>query len=210
MTASARRSMGGNGRTTRRRLEMSDDFTYPRRMHTAPMTADTLLQLILPGKRTELVRGRLVVREPVGAYRGSVAMRIAYVIMKFAEPRGLGRVFAAETGFVLATNPDTVRAPDVAFVRTERLPDPIPAGFAEFVPDLAVEVVSPGDRSGEVEEKVTAWLTAGVALVWVVDPQRRSACVHRADGGVSDVGDAGVLAGEEVLPGLEVELATVF
>jgi Uma2 family endonuclease len=174
------------------------------------MTAAELLELNVPDKRTALVRGRLVVREPAGAYHGSVAMRIAWHIMNFVEPRGLGRVFAAETGFVLDRDPDTVRAPDVAFVRVERLPDPLPRGFAEFVPDLAVEVLSPDDRPGEVQEKVAAWLAAGVALVWVVDPKGRSARAHRADGSVDAVAPAGVLGGEEVLPGLEVSLTLVF
>src|SRR3990172_3882680 len=102
--------------------------------------------------------------------------------MHHVDERGLGEVLAAETGFKLASNPDTVRAPDVAFIRSDRLPDPPPAGYAEVAPDLVVEVLSPNDRPGKVLAKVADWLSAGNSLVWVVDPARLSARVYRADG----------------------------
>jgi len=173
------------------------------------MTAEELQRLNLPNKRTELVRGVLVVREPAGYQHGDVAMRLAVAIFAHVEARGLGRVFAAETGFTLARNPDTVRAPDVAFISAARLPDPPPRGFAELAPDLAVEVLSPDDRPGEVLAKVADWLNAGARLVWVVDPVRVVARVYRADGSESVLGETDALRGEDLLPGFEYPLSAI-
>jgi Uma2 family endonuclease len=170
------------------------------------MTADELLHLNLPGKRTELVRGVLVVREPGGFLHGAVAAKLAKLLSIHVDDSGLGIVLAAETGFKVASDPDTVRAPDVAFVSKDRLPDPPPAGYAALAPDLVVEVLSPGDRPGEVLAKVGEWLEAGTPLVWVVDPQRRSARVYRADGSQSSLGPNDALDGERVVPNFSCRL----
>lgn len=175
----------------------------------ALLTADDLMRLQPPDKRTELVRGRMIVREPAGFRHGDIAMRIALDIGQFLRANPIGRLVAAETGFVLFTNPDTVRAPDVAFILHDRIPDPMPRGYARFAPDLAVEVLSPDDRPGEVSEKVADWLKAGTQLVWVVDPDRRRARVHRANGTVSVIGESDDLDGEGVLPGFSCSLAQV-
>ena len=179
------------------------------------MTADELLRLHLPDKRTELVRGRLVVREPAGFRHGDVAARVLVAISNYltadrdrhptAAVRGI--VVAAETGFTLQRNPDTVRAPDVAFVRADRLPSAAHTGFADFSPDLAVEVLSPSDRPGEVLAKVADWLMAGTSLVWTIDPERRRARVYRADGSDVVLTDADQLDGEDVLPGFHASIA---
>lgn len=192
-------------------LGMKTTKRYTRPMASpALLTADELMRLQPPDKRTELVRGRMIVREPAGFRHGDVTMSIALVIGQFLRAKPIGRLLAAETGFVLFTNPDTVRAPDVAFVRHERIPDPMPRGYAPFAPDLAVEVLSPDDRPGEVLAKVADWLKAGTRLVWVVDPDRRIARVYRADGTMAEIGETGALAGEDVLPGFESELVDVF
>jgi len=176
----------------------------------ALMTAEELLHLNLPNKRTELVRGVLIVREPPGYQHGVVAMKIALSLGRFLDQHQLGHLVAAETGFVLERGPDTVRAPDVGFTTTERVPSPVPIGYAEFSPDLAVEVLSPNDRPGEVLEKVGDWLKAGSRLVWIVDPVRRLARVYRADGTQADLREADQLDGEDVLPGYLSRLADVF
>jgi Uma2 family endonuclease len=172
-------------------------------------TAEEFGRINLPGKRTELVRGHVVVREPAGYAHGNVAMRIGAAIHNHAEADQLGWVFAGETGFTLARGPDTVRAPDVAFIRADRLPSPPPRGFAELAPDLAVEVVSPDDRPGEVLEKVGDWLNAGTLLVWVIDPVRRIARVYRADGSETQLAADDALDGEAVLPGFRIALGVV-
>ena len=185
-------------------------MSYVERMSApALLTAEELLQLNLPNKRTELVRGRLLVREPAGYVHGDVAMLIGAAVLQHVEANSLGRVFAAETGFTLARGPDTVRAPDVAFIRSERLPSPPPRGFAELAPDLAVDVLSPDDRPGEVLQKVADWLNAGTLLVWVVDPRRRIGRAYRADGSETQVDDEGWLEGEELLPGFRLSLKAV-
>lgn len=170
-------------------------------------TAEELEKLNLPNKRTELVRGQLVVREPAGFRHGDIAAIVCAILVNFVRGKNLGRVLAAETGFKLFSNPDTVRAPDVGFVRQERIPNPLPRGFAAFAPDLAVEVLSPDDRPGEVLAKVADWLNAGVRLVWIIDPDRRSARVHRADGTVELIQESGSLHGEDVVPGFTCSLA---
>lgn len=175
--------------------------------HPTLMTAEELLHLNLPNKRTELVRGVLIVREPSGYQHGAVAMRIALRLGRFLEDHPLGQLVAAETGFVLERGPDTVRAPDVGFIRNERVPSPLPRGYADFTPDLAVEVLSPDDRPGEVLEKVGDWLKAGARLVWVVDPIRRVARVYRADGTQAELQADDALDGEDVLPGYSARLA---
>lgn len=181
------------------------------------MTADELLTLHMPHTRTELVRGRLVVREPAGFWHGDVAARVLVAISNYLatdrgrQPSGVARgmVVAAETGFTLQRNPDTVRAPDVAFIRADRLPSATHTGFADFAPDLAVEVLSPSDRPGEVLAKVADWLTAGTALVWTIDPERRRARVYRADGSDTVLTAADRLEGEEVLPGFSASIAAL-
>ena len=102
-----------------------------------------------------------------------------------------------------------MRAPDVAFVAWERIPV-ARTGFAELAPDLAVEVLSPNDRAGEILAKVADWLNAGTLLVWVIDPERRIATVYRADGSALIVDDTSALSGDEVLPGFVLPLAGLF
>lgn len=183
-------------------LPVSDTSQHIHAMDAAgSMTAEELLHLNLPNTRTELVRGRLIVREPAGYRHGDVAARLLVIVGSFVHEHQVGRVFAAETGFTLERNPDTVRAPDVAFIRTERLLHTPPRGFAEIAPDLAAEVLSPDDRPGEVLAKVADWLKAGTRLVWVVDPVRKHARVYRADGTEALVAMGESLEGEDVVPG---------
>jgi len=191
---------------------MPAEPVYVPRMPPPPpalMTADELLHVRIPDKRVELVRGRLVVREPAGLRHGRVAMELARLLANYVDDRGMGRVYAAETGFTVARDPDTVRAPDVAFIRRDRLPDPEPLGFPDLAPDLVVEVLSPGDRPGEILATVADWLSAGTRLVWVVDPLRRVARVYRQDGSETIVTAEAALEGEEVLPGFACPLETI-
>jgi Uma2 family endonuclease len=179
------------------------------RTYVTTMTVEELSQLRIQDKRTELVRGVLVVREPAGYRHGRVTMNIASRLAVHAERTGVGQVFAAETGFTLARGPDTVRAPDVAFVQHARLPDPEPLGFPEFAPDLAIEVLSPSDSSAEVLVKVADWLRAGTRLVWVIDPERRLARIYRQDGGESLVADDQLLEGEDIVAGFSCSLEAI-
>ena len=197
--------------TSRRdRLAVAADPSYvPAMSPPGLLTADELLRTHLPNKQVELVRGILVVREPPGYRHGDVTARITKALMDVVDARGLGRVLAAETGFKLSADPDTVRAPDVAFVSRERVPNPAPLGYPALAPDLVIEVLSPGDRPGETLAKVGDWLTAGSRLVWVVDPGRREARVYRQDGSEMLLTESDVLNGEDVVPGFSCRLATI-
>lgn len=192
---------------------MTHTYTAQRLDHmtdaTPLMTAEDLMANPVPNKRTELVAGRLVVHEPAGYRHGATTGRLLLSIGMHAKSNRLGIILAAETGFTLFRNPDTVRAPDVAFISTARVPAKEPLGYAEFAPDLAVEVLSPSDRAGQVLAKVGDWLNAGAALVWIVDPVLRVARVYRADGSESILGADDSLDGEDVLPGFSVTVASM-
>ena len=124
--------------------------------------------------------------------------------------RELGVVFAQDTGFKITSAPDTVRAPDVAFVgrgRADRIPD---RGYAELAPDLLAEILSPDDRPAEVLAKIADWLAAGTKLVWLVDPARLEVRVYRADGSLSVLREHDSLDGEDVLPGFTSPVGQVF
>lgn len=123
----------------------------------------------------------------------------------------LGVVYAAETGFRLADDPDTVRAPDVAFVRQERIdPSTEVKGFFPGPPDLAVEVVSPGDTYSEVEEKVMTWLTAGAQMVLAVDPRKRTVTRYRGLDDIAILTEGDTIHGEDVVPGWTLRVADLF
>lgn len=190
------------------RVAMPAEHSYVPHM-TALMTADELVYTNIPNKRTELVRGRLVVHEPPGGRHGNVTANLGARLWAHTDLTGAGVVFVGDTGFWLTRNPDTVRGPDIAFVRKERVPAPIPSKFLEFAPDLVIEVLSPTDRPGEVLAKIGDWLEAGVRLVWVIDPERRLARVYRQDGTESVVSEREQLTGEDVLPGFECEVAGI-
>ena len=122
--------------------------------------------------------------------------------MDHVEANGLGQVYAGDTGFTLARSPDTVRAPDIAFIRRDRVPDPEPPGYPDLAPDLAVEVQSPSHRPGEMLAKVADRLRSGTGLVWVIDPERRQARVYRQDGTEDLVPGGEALSGEDCCPDL--------
>lgn len=178
---------------------------------TQNMTADELLRLPGDDGRHELIRGELRTMTPAGNSHGRIAMRVASPLFQHVEERGLGVVYAAETGFILARNPDTVRAPDVAFVSRERLEE---VGETERywpgAPDLAVEVVSPGDTYAEVESKVAEWLRAGSRMVIVVDPSNLVVKVHRSPAEVETLTEADEIEGSDVVPGWRMPVRRLF
>ncbi len=174
------------------------------------MTAEQLAELTDDRhKKYELVKGELIVMSPTGFEHGVVSVKIAKVLYDFVSAHDLGYVCGAETGFILARDPDTVRAPDVAFVSKAKV-SPLPTSFAEFVPDLAVEVVSPTDRSDELESKVSEYLAAGVRLVWVVYPKTKTVYVYRAGREVERLSASEMLSGEDVLPGFTQPVSGLF
>ena len=152
----------------------------------------------------ELVDGELLHMSPAGARHGNIATRLLARIHVFVTERKLGHVFDGQTGFRL---PDgNLRSPDVSFVAAERLPEGIPTGFLQMAPDLAVEVLSPTDRAGDVAHKVGEYLGVGVRLLWVIDPEKLAAVVYRPGTTPRTVRQDGALDGEDVLPGFSYPL----
>lgn len=183
----------------------------PRAAEAVAVTADDLLRMPDDGLRRELVRGELRVMTPAGHWHGRVAMRIGVRLARHVEENGLGVVYAAETGFRIGTDPDTVRAPDVAFVRQERAQEvPDARGYWPGAPDLAVEVVSPEDTYGEVEEKVFDWLDAGCRMVVVVSPRKRTATIYRSRTDIVALTEGEELDGGDVAPGWRLPLRELF
>jgi Uma2 family endonuclease len=136
-------------------------------------TAQELLKATGLG-RCELVRGQLKMMSPAGFEHGAIVAQITGPFQVFVRQHDLGIVTGAETGFYIERDPDTVRAPDLGFLKKDRLPESRVRAFFPGAPDLAVEVVSPDDRKREVLAKVQNWLETGCTLVWVVDPDKRT------------------------------------
>jgi Uma2 family endonuclease len=176
-----------------------------------PMTADELSRMPEDGFRHELVRGELKRMAPAGNEHGKLAMEIGGALFQHVKTHGLGTVYAAETGFKLSSNPDTVRAPDVAFVSVRHISEAgEPHGYWPGAPDLAVEVVSPEDVYTEVEEKVLEWLEAGTRMVVVVNPRKRAVTVYRSLSDIVVLTNHDILDGGDVVPGWKLPLSDLF
>ena len=173
------------------------------------MTADELFRLG-DGVRGELIRGVLCEMGPPGTEHARVAARLSGELYIFLKSHRLGEVFN-EMGVWTERDPDTVREPDVAFFSAERFPPGARiTGYSEVAPDLAVEVRSPNDTRPEVRAKAEMWLSHGVRLCWVVDPETRTIDVHRPGVAVVTLGEGDTLDGGDVLPGFTCAVAAVF
>ena len=179
-------------------------------MTTTPVQNDLLLSAaayarwVDPGDDpTELVRGR-VVREPRPSVRhGAVQAELASLLISHVRESDAGTVLT-ESGVILFRDPDTVRGPDVAFYARDRLPDPLPDGFAETAPDLVAEILSPHDTATGLQARIRDYLGAGVRLIWVLDPQGGTVTVYRSPNDIRLLSGDEILEGEEVLPGFRV------
>ena len=162
-------------------------------------------------ERHEIVRGVLVTMPPSNFEHSDIALGIAATLRQHVMERRLGRVVGGNAGFILQRNPDTLLAPDAAFVRTDRLP---PADererFLAVVPDLVVEVVSPTDRARDVEEKVQLYLEAGVQVALVVYPRLRHIRTYSSDGSSRLYRHDETLDLDSVVPGFSLSVAEVF
>ena len=179
----------------------------------ARLTADDLWKLGEGDTRRELVDGEVREMAPAGGVHGEITGRIYHRLVEYVGRYGSGKVLVGDVGFVLQLphDPERVRAPDVAFVTTARLPEGrLPEGFLRGAPDLAVEVLSPSDNPVEVQRKVGDYLEAGARLVWVIAPAARTATIYRAGNSARLLREGDHLDGEDVLPGLATSLAELF
>ena len=175
------------------------------------VTAADLLNLTDDQYRYELVRGELRKVVPAGADHGQRTSRLDRYLGLIVDEHNLGETFVGDTGFILATDPDTVRAPDLAFVRKERLPPgELPLGYLRLAPDLAVEVVSPSETAEDVQEKVDDYLRAGTRQVWTVFRKTRSVVIHFANGSTSVLREGDNLDGGDLIPGFSLPVARLF
>jgi len=174
-------------------------------------TADQLFQLPDDGFRYELVKGELRKMTPAGFNHGKAVANLTGPLTTYVKANQLGVVLGAETGFKIATSPDTVRTPDIAFVcRARYLEVGDTEKFWPGPPDLAVEVLSPSDTAYEVEDKVTSWLTSGAAMVWLVNPKQGTLHIYRPDRPTQTLGPEDVLDGQEIIPGFRLRISEIF
>jgi Uma2 family endonuclease len=161
--------------------------------------------------RCELIDGRIVRRSPTGYRHGEVEARIAEALGAFVRPRKLGRVLTGEVGLYTRRDPDRVRGADVLFLSNEayarRSPD---LAYLDVAPELVVEVLSPEDRAVDVNQKLREYFAVGVRLVWVADPEARVVSAYRSPTDVREFHAEDRLPGDDILPGLELDLASLF
>lgn len=175
------------------------------------MTADELLALPRGQFRYELINGELKTMSPAGHRHGRIIIRLTLPLAQHVKQNGLGEVYAAETGSKLKSNPDTVRAPDIAFITRQRVEDVGETkGYWPGAPDLAVEVLSPDDTVFEVEQKVSEWLEAGSKQVWVVNPKMQTVTVYRSTKDIKVLAENETLNGEDVVSGFQIRIAEIF
>lgn len=175
------------------------------------LTAEEFAALPSEGLRLELVRGELRAMPPTHGNHGKPAMRLSGLLTSYILAHQLGEVYAAETGFLIGRNPDTVRAPDFAFIQASRMtPEADAPSWVPIIPDLVVEVISTGDRDTEVAAKTRMWLDAGVRAVWVVYPVRHELVIHRAGRATQTLAALDTLDGDDIVPGFSVALTLVF
>jgi Uma2 family endonuclease len=175
------------------------------------LTADELLTMPQDHNRHELIRGELRTMTPAGHEHGRIVVRLTWRLAHFVEEHELGVVYAAETGFKLASDPDTVRAPDVAFVSRARLNEVgAVRGYWPGAPDLVAEVISPSDVYTEVEEKVLDWLEAGTRLVIVINPRSRAVTLYRSLADIVVLTERDALDAPELVPGWSVMVSELF
>ena len=180
-------------------------------MSTATLVTAEQLLLMPNNYWVELVEGEIRKMTPPGWRHGVMVSEVGMLLGNHVRKHKLGLVLTGEPGFLLARDPDTVRAPEVAFIRRARLSEAPPReAYWPGAPDLAVEVVSPGDTASEVDEKAYAWLDAGTAVVWVVNPAARTVTVYRSDAGPQTLTEGDELDAPDLLPGFRCPIADLF
>ena len=173
------------------------------------VTADELLLMPKDGNRYELIRGVLVRKMPPGDPHGLAVSRINIALGNYADANDYGATRTGEPGYRLERDPDTVRAPDVAWIAPGRIPEGT-QGYPELAPDLAVEVKSPGNSSPEMAAKASMWLSYGSQEVWVADPERNTITVYRPGAAPEPLGEDDDLDGGDLLPGFTTPVWRLF
>ena len=175
------------------------------------LTADDLLRLYRQGVKGELIRGVLCETVSAGVRHGEIAMSFGAALVGHVRPRRLGRIIGSDSGVLLQRAPDTVREPDIAYISAETLPlDVRVEGYLEAVPELVVEIISPGDSQREVNDKTLMWLGYGVSMVLELYPAERAIMVHRAGRPGLILNEDDILDGGDVLPEFSCPVRDIF
>lgn len=175
------------------------------------ITAEELEGRSQSDTHVELVKGEIQIMPPAGYEHGEIALNIGSLLREFLRKNRVGKAFGAETGFILSRDPDTVRAPDAAFVTAERAAAQTrKEGFFDGAPDLAIEVISPTDTDEEVEAKVLDYLQSGTRLVWVIRPRTRTVTTYRSLSNIRLLIDTDILDGNDVLPDFSIRVREIF
>ena len=176
------------------------------------ITAADLLRMDAEGKRGELVRGVFCETTPPGKLHGIIAANLAFLLKLFIRPRRLGIVATSEMGVWVERDPDTVRAPDIAFFSAEQDPPgvEIPPGYSRNVPALAVEVASPSDSRPALHDKALMWLNAGARMAWNVHPETRTVDIYRPNRPAITLAEGDILDGYDVIPGFACQVSEIF
>lgn len=160
---------------------------------------------------SELIDGRIVMMSPAGGEHGFIELfTLGSELAVFVRQRKIGWVLGGEVGIYIRRNPDRIRAADIAFSSKERLPHKPRKGFMEVAPELVVEVISPDDRWEEVRQKLEDYFSIGVQRIWVVEPENRAVLVYRSVTDMQRLGESETLAGEGVLEGFTLPVASLF
>ena len=180
---------------------------------TSLLTADEYLARTQRTREfSELVRGEVRPMSPAGIRHHVIAGNLFAALLRYVQGHPIGRVLMDNAGFRLPipdAEDDTVRSPDVAFVSFERMPD-VPVGFAPVAPDLAVEVLSPGDTVRDLDERMDDYFAAGTRAVWVIDPDRRTAAQHSTTAPTRRLREGDTLDGADVVPGFTLPVRALF
>jgi Uma2 family endonuclease len=160
--------------------------------------------------RCELIRGELISMSPASPRHGRIAFLLSTPVGTYLDEYPVGDAYGAETGFQIASNPDSVRAADLSFVLADRGLNEEQGGFFRGAPDLVAEVLSPSNRRTDMEAKVSEWLAAGCQVVWVVDPDRRTVGIFEPGKGPVTLRMGDTLTCPTLFPGFEVPVAKIF
>ena len=194
-------------------MKRKHNQSKPESLNAQPtlLTAEDLWKQTDDGYRYELVKGVIHRMPPAGFEHGIRTAEIGSLLNVYVKKHKLGYVCGAETGFKITQNPDTVRAPDAAFVRQSSIEEKgIPKDYWEGAPDLAVEVISPSDTYTQVAEKVDEWLNAGCAMVWVINPRRETVEVYRSPEDITVLRGDDILDGGDVIEGFQCSVKDLF
>ena len=178
---------------------------------TALMTAEDLMNLPDDDLRHELINGELIAMPLPKAPHARAANRLGAPLMQFVLDRDLGEVYIGDVGYQLTWNPDTALGPDVSFISKQRLKEMgEEEGYWQGPPDLAVEVLSPGDRRGKVNKKISLWLRSGTKQVWIVDPKHRTVTIYRSEVDTTTFSGTDDLEAQDLFPGFRIALDRIF